>query len=152
MCYSKWLIVHIIKYNIFKPKTYGFQLKNAKTGRHIGRYFFRNQPRIIPQRPLWPLGLTVWWQWGHLTGAEYTVAFHSMSGAVKVLPQLGQVTVMIPLSITGPFEVKCILSTALEEDAAGGDSDGSHQELDRYFCNLCHVNQSLGQTGHLSTR
>ena len=48
---------------------------------------------------------------------------------------------MIPLSITGSFEVEHILSTALEEDAAGGDSDGSHQELDRYFCNLCHVNQ-----------
>lgn len=136
----------------FSAENVWLSAKNAKTGRHIGHYFFRSQPRMIPQRPVWPFGLTIWWQWGHLTGAEYTVAFHSMSGAVKVLPQFGQVTLMVPLSITGSFKVKHILSTALEEYAAGGDCDSSQQELDRYFCNLCHVNQSLGQTGHLSTR
>jgi len=98
-------LCYFFKDSIFLLKTYGFQLKNAKLRLRIGRYFFRSQPRMIPKRPLWPLGFTVWWQWGHFTGAEYIVAFHSMSGAVKVLPQLGQVTVMVPLSITGSFKV-----------------------------------------------
>jgi hypothetical protein len=121
----------------FSAENVWLSAKNAKTDRHIGRYFFRSQPRMIPKRPVWPFGLTVWWQWGHLTGAEYTVAFHSMSGAEKVLPQLGQVTLMVPLSIALVFDVQCIFCSSLEEDAAGGDSDDSHQELDRNFCNFC---------------
>jgi len=44
---------------------------------------------------------------------------------------------MVPLSIALVFDVQCIFCSSLEEDAAGGDSDDSHQELDRNFCNFC---------------
>lgn len=59
-----------------------------------------------PKRPLKPevdFGRKVFPQLGHLTGAEKTVALSSMSGAVKVCPQCGQVVLMNPLNIIPDF-------------------------------------------------
>ena len=55
-----------------------------------------------------------------------------MSGARNVLPQWGQVTMIVPLTIVVQFfKIQRILGAAFEEDAAGGDCDGSDEELDR---------------------
>ena len=61
-----------------------------------------------------------------------------MSGATKVLPQWGQVTTIIPLTMVRIFKVQRFLRSALEEDAAGGDCDGSEKELHRDSSEFCH--------------
>ena len=94
---------------------------------------------ITLHNPLFRFGSTVAPHLGQSTGADQTVAAHSMSGARNVLPQWGQVTMIVPLTIVVQFfKIQRILGAALEKDAAGGDCDGSDEELDRDFSDFCH--------------
>ena len=76
------------------------ELEVEKTVNHL--VFFLKIRRTIPNSPLFVLGSTDCLQLGQVTGADNTVAPSSISGATNVLPQCGQVTIIIPLSM---FEI-----------------------------------------------
>ena len=91
------------------------------------------QLQIATQRPLRPFGSTWRPQCGQATGADKTVAPNSKSGAMKVLPQCGHVTLTTPLSIDNLFDVLGVFDTVLENSTTKGGGDGSYQELDCDF-------------------
>ena len=83
--------------------------------------YFLSHYLIIPKRPMCLLGSMIWWQRGHLTGADEDVAFNSMSGAVNVVPQSGQVMVIVPLSIVRVIIMLSISYPLFNEDNSGGN-------------------------------
>ncbi len=104
----------------------------------MGRNDFRceNQPCRIPHNPLCPLGFTSRRQCGQVTGAERTIAAHSTSGATKVLPQCGQVTIIHPLSILPTLYFRGVFRAVFEKGATKGCCDCADKELYYDFCDF----------------